>query len=134
MILSNEEKKRLVDNLTWMITDMQFKSDAEKRNFEEGSQGGYSSHLQEAMSLLEDIKKTDTIETTGCHRKAVAVNCRAFKGKNRCLSNKSGICALAAITLEISSDLIVGSLKCVQAVQFEEEEKSNGTIQKTPTE
>ena len=124
MILSNIEKKRLVDTLTWMITDMKYKSDAEKRNFEEGSEGGYSSHLQAAIQLLEDIEKTETSETTGCHRKAVGVNCREFTTSERkgCMSNQQGTCALSAITLERIGGFHIGWLKCVQAKREEEKE------------
>lgn len=125
MILNNKEKKRLVDNLTWMITDMKYKSDESKRNFEEGSEGGYSSELQAAIKLLEDIQKTETVEVTGCHRKIVAVNCREFTSGTRkgCGFNKQGLCVLSNITLERVGSLIVGNLKCVQAKAEEEGEE-----------
>jgi len=119
MIFNDTEKKRLVDNLTWMITDMKYKSDAEKCNFEEGSEGGYSSHLQAAISLLADIQKTETIETTGCHKKAMSVNCREFK----CPSNRQGICALTRVTLESLGTSVVGMLKCVQAEEVEKKKE-----------
>lgn len=117
MILNDKEKKRLVDTLTWMITDMKYKSDATKLNREEGSEGGYSPELKEAMDLLEDIKKTETTETTGCHRKSVAVNCREFD----CTLNRQGTCALSAVTLERIDSLHIGHLKCVQAEEPEKE-------------
>ena len=123
MIISDKEKERLVKTLTWMITDMQYKSNASKLNTEEGSEGGYSPDLKEAMSLLEDIQKTETTETTGCHRKSVAVNCREFD----CPSNRQGTCALSTITLEKMSEVLVGMLRCVQAEgKSEEEEKDKG--------
>jgi hypothetical protein len=123
MILSDKEKKRLIDSFTWMITDMQYKNNEEKRNFEVGSAGGYSSELEEAMSLLEDIKKTETTEVTGCHRKLLAVNCREFtKGARKgCISNRQGTCALSRITLESVGSLTIGILKCVQAKKLEKE-------------
>lgn len=127
MILNNEEKKRLVDNLTWVIADMQYKSNVGKRNFEEGSEGGYSPELKEAMSLLEDVKKIETIETTGYHRKSVAVNCRDFA----CASNRQGICALSSVTFEKIGSLLIGRLRCVQASEKEEKEENNGIIQET---
>lgn len=122
MILSNKEKKRLVDNLTWPIADMQHKYNEVKGNLPQHgdlSQGDYSPELKELMSLLEDIKKTQTSEVTGYHRKSVAVNCREFD----CPSNRQGTCALSTITLEKISDVFVGRLRCVQAVEKEEDEK-----------
>lgn len=119
MILNNEEKKRLVDNLNWMITDMQYKHNENKLNFEKGSEGGYSPHLQEAMQLLEDIKKAKTTETTGCHRKSMSVNCRDFT----CGMNRQGLCALSKITLESMGSSFVGMLRCVQAEWIEEEKE-----------
>ena len=111
MILNDKEKKRLVENLTWPIVDM-------KHKFDMAAIGGsYSPELRELMSLLEDIKKTETTEVTGSHRKSVAVNCRDFK----CPSNRQGTCALSAITLEKISDVFVGRLRCVQAEKEEEE-------------
>jgi len=126
MILSDKEKKCLVDNLTWMITDMKHKSNETKRNFEEGSAGGYSPQLQAAIQLLEDIEKTETTEVTGCHRKAIGVNCREFTTSERkgCALNRQGTCALSKITLETVGSTIVGILKCVQAERDEEESES----------
>lgn len=117
MILSDKEKKCLVDNLIWMIKDIQYKSDETKLNCEKGSEGDYSPKLKEAMSLLEDIQKTETTEITGRHRKSVTVNCREFA----CRLNRQGTCALSAITLEKISEVLVGRLKCVQAEEKEEE-------------
>ena len=118
MILNNEEKKSLVNNLSWMITEKKNRYDDQKGNLEEGSQGDYSSELKQAINLLDNIKKTDTIETTGCHRGVNAVNCREFD----CSQNRSGICLAANITLESIGSGIVGRLKCVQAEEKEEEE------------
>ena len=125
MIISKEEKTNLVDNLSWMIEEMKHRSDDEKGNLEVGSQGDYSDELKSAMTLLEDIQKTDTIESTGCHRKSVAVNCRDFD----CNFNVSGLCKLSKITLEKVG--IVGKLNCVQAE--EKETKANGVVQETQT-
>lgn len=121
MILNDTEKKRLIESLAWMITDLQYKSNETKLNTEEGSEGGYSPELKDAMSLLEDVEKTETTEITGCHRKSVAVNCREFK----CPSSRQGTCALSAITLERIGSLIIGHLKCVQAGEKEDEGKEN---------
>jgi hypothetical protein len=87
--------------------------------------GGYSPALKELMSLLEDIKKTETTEVTGCHRKVMAVNCREFTNDTRkgCVSNRQGTCALSAITLERIGGFHIGWLKCVQAERIKLEEK-----------
>lgn len=119
MIISKEEKERLVNNLTWMITDMKYKNDELKGSLEEGSQGDYSPELKTAISLLEDIEKTETIETTGCHRKSTELNCREFK----CDYNKDGICTSTKATLEKIETPIIGMLRCVEAKNSEEEEK-----------
>ena len=112
MILNNEEKKNLVDSLSWMIMDMKHKFD------EAAFGGGYSKELNTAIDLLNDIKKTETVETTGCHRRLIAVNCREFK----CDNNKKGLCIVSKVTLE-SIGSIVGMLKCVEAQEKSEEEK-----------
>jgi len=117
MILNNEEKKRLVDNLSWPIEDMKHRHDELKGNLEQGSQGDYSDELNQMINLLDDIKKTDTIETTGCHRGMNAVNCRDFE----CSNNRGGICLVTKITLECVALGIVGMLKCVQAEREEKE-------------
>lgn len=126
MILNNEEKKCLVDNLSWMITDMKYKHDETHRNQEYDSQGGYSPQLTAAIDLLDTIKKTQTIETTGCHRKSVELNCREFE----CEMNRGGLCGLSRLTFESSGSFIIGHLKCVQAKAKEKKEKDNGTISK----
>ena len=120
MILSNTEKKEIVDALSWMITDSRQRFDEIKNNIEIGSQGGYSPELTRAITLLDTIKKTKTIEITGCHRKSVELNCREFK----CDINKSGLCSSPKATLE-SMGNIVGHLKCVEAKEKSEEEKDN---------
>jgi len=117
MILNNEEKKCLVDNLTWMITDLKWKADQTKLNIEEGSQGGYSPKLTSAIDLLSDIEKIETVETTGCHRGTNSVNCRDFK----CGRNQKGTCPSSKITLESVGFPIVGMLKCVEAEEIEKE-------------
>ena len=127
MILSDKEKKRLIDNLTWPITDMKHKFDEAKGNLpHSGEVSDYSPELTELMTLLEDIKKTETVEVTGCHRKVVAVNCREFTSGTRkgCTNNRLGLCILAKITLERVGSCIVGMLKCVQAEEDEGDESA----------
>lgn len=118
MILNNEEKKNLIDTLSWMITDMKYKHDETHQNQEYGSQGGYSPELISAIDLLGVIKKTETIEMTGCHRRLMGVNCRDFN----CDFNKSGICVLSEATFESMDSGIIGHLKCVMAKKTEERE------------
>jgi len=52
-------KKRIIDTLEWMITDMRWRADETMRNFEEGSRGSYSPELQEAINLLEELKNEE---------------------------------------------------------------------------
>lgn len=120
MILNDKEKRCIVDNLSWMIKSMGYNHDQLKGNLEEGSQGDYSSELKEAMSLLEDVKEVETLETIGYHRRALSVNCRCFI----CMFNKQGVCKLSKITLESTGSLLVGQLKCVQSEVKSEEEKN----------
>jgi len=121
MILNSEEKKNLVDSLSWMIEDMKYKHNETHQNQEYGSQGGYSPELMRAMTLLDTIKKTQTVETTGCHRRSVELNCREFE----CESNRNGPCGLSRLTFESIGSLIVGHLKCVQAKAKEKKGKQN---------
>jgi len=121
MILNSEEKKNLVDSLSWMIEDMKYKHNETHQNQEYGSQGGYSPELMRAMTLLDTIKKTQTVETTGCHRRSVELNCREFE----CESNRNGPCGLSRLTFESVGSLIVGHLKCVQAKAKEKKGKQN---------
>jgi len=123
LILSNKEKKRLVDTLSWMTVDMKYKHDETHQNQEYGSQG-YSPELTSAIELLDNIKKTETIEITGCHRQLVALNCRDFD----CRFSRQGICISSKVTLEKIETPIVGMLKCVEAEEKEIEESDNGII------
>jgi len=118
MILSSKEKQRLANSLSWMVEDLKIGFDLTKGNIEEGSQGGYSNELNDAIGLLKDIEKVNTVESfdshgnskSGDHRKSILLNCREFK----CKSNEKGICGLAKITLE-SMNLTIGKVRCVQA-------------------
>jgi len=40
-----------------MVPDMKWRADETMRNIEEGSQGGYSHELQEAIDCLKELKK-----------------------------------------------------------------------------
>ncbi len=50
-------KQRIIETLEWMTTDMKWRADDTNQNIEEGSQGGYSPELTEAIDLLEELKK-----------------------------------------------------------------------------
>jgi len=123
MILNNEEKESIVNLLTWMIDDMKHRHDQLKGNLEEGSQGDYSPELKAGMFLLASIKKVETSDTTGFHRKAMLVNCREFA----CVLNRQGVCASVKVTLESTGGLLIGRLKCKEAERVEEDkEDDNG--------
>lgn len=118
MILNDVEKERIVKSLSWMITDMKHRHDQSKENFQEGSQGDYSPELTEAMRLLEEVIKLDTVGITGFHRKLTLLNCREFI----CISNKQGVCKSPSITLESKCLTIIGQLKCVEAEKPQDKE------------
>lgn len=118
MILNDAEKDRIIQSLSWMVKELKHRHDELKGNFEEGSQGDYSPELKAAMGLLEDIKKVETTEITGSHRKSTLLNCREFV----CLSNRQGICASSKITLESKCLTIIGDLRCVEAEKKEEKD------------
>lgn len=111
MKLNNYEKDCIVKSLSWMIEDLKHRHNELKGNLEEGSQVDYSSELKAAMDLLQDVKKVETTEITGRHRKSSLLNCREFA----CMSNRQGICAASKITLESVGSLSVGDLRCVEA-------------------
>lgn len=53
-----EYKERSTTSLEWMTTQLKWQYDNEKDALgDEGSQGGYSPELQEAMDLLKELKK-----------------------------------------------------------------------------
>ena len=111
MILNKVEKKRIVTSLSWMIIDNKHRTDEIKGTPENGITSDYSDELRVAIELLNDIEKIETVETTGCHRQSVSLNCREF----RCGLNRQGICASSKVTLESEGSLIVGKLKCEEA-------------------
>ena len=51
-----ELKQQTIETFERMITDMKWRADETKLNFEPGSQGGYSPELTKAMKLLEKWK------------------------------------------------------------------------------
>ncbi len=124
MILTEEEKKRITDTLFWMIKEMKHNYDQTKGNFEEGSQGDYSPELKTAIGLLEYVKEITTITITGHHTNPIDLNCREF----RCLSNVQGLCSLSTTTLISEGSLIMGNLKCIEAVVKKSKKKNEGEL------
>ena len=55
--MDDKLRQRIINTLDWMVADMKYRADETKRNFEEGSQGGYSPELQEAIDLLAVLKR-----------------------------------------------------------------------------
>lgn len=55
--MSKELKQRIIDSFAWMITQLKWQFDNEKEAMnDEGSQGGYSSELTEAIAVWEELK------------------------------------------------------------------------------
>ena len=55
--MNKELKERIIRTLAWMITDMKYRSDLDTGCLGEGTEGNYSSELQEAIKLLNELKK-----------------------------------------------------------------------------
>ena len=53
--MNEDLRKRIIKNLEWMTTDMKWRADQTRLNFEEGSQGGYSPELEDAINLLAEL-------------------------------------------------------------------------------
>jgi len=129
MILSSSEKQRFVNSLSWMIDGLKVGFDLMKGNVEQGSEGGYSDELVEAMCLLDEVKNIHTVESIeshgnskSCgHRRTVLLNCREFS----CVSNSKGVCALTNITLESIGAFSFGRVRCVQASDEHISEEEN---------
>jgi hypothetical protein len=51
-----ELRERLIISLTWLVEDAKYRFDDCKNNIEEGSGGGYSPELDEAIAVLEILK------------------------------------------------------------------------------
>lgn len=49
-------RQRIIKTLDWLVADNKWRADDTKLNVEEGSQGGYSPELNEAIELLEELK------------------------------------------------------------------------------
>lgn len=50
-------RARVITTLTWLIADARYRFDECKNNLEDGSSGGYSPELTEAVELLDELKK-----------------------------------------------------------------------------
>jgi len=53
---------RTIISLEWMTTDIKWRADETKLNFEEGSKEGYSPQLQDALDLLEELLEIELTE------------------------------------------------------------------------
>lgn len=56
-------RERLHKTMNWMVEDMKWRHNETKRNFEDGSEGGYSPELKEAISLLGELKPKNNQKT-----------------------------------------------------------------------
>lgn len=56
--MNEQLRQRIITTLEWMIADLVWRADQTKGNFEEGSAGGYTSQLQDAIDLLAELKKS----------------------------------------------------------------------------
>ena len=54
--MNEHVRQRIIETLDWLVKDATWRADETKLNFEEGSQGGYSPELQEAIDLLDELK------------------------------------------------------------------------------
>lgn len=52
-------RKKAFESLSWMVRDMIWRYNQIKGNLDEGSEGGYSPELQEAIKLLGELKELD---------------------------------------------------------------------------
>ena len=51
-------RKRIIDTLEWMITDMRWRFDQARNT--DGLEGGYSPEFTEAIKLLDELKKGES--------------------------------------------------------------------------
>lgn len=57
--MTSELRQRIIDTLSWMVTDMKHRFDEQKSIFGQRSEGGYSAELTEAIDLLKELKNND---------------------------------------------------------------------------
>ena len=115
---------RILKTLDWVVPEIQHRFDDSKNNLEQGSQGGYSPRLTEAIDLWNELKGVKThgvdLEITKegtVHRQNCLLNCRQFK----CCYNHSGMCALKKITFEATGGFAsISHLVCSQAKEKSE--------------
>jgi len=55
--MNQELRQRTIKTLEWMIADMKWRFDESRGSLDEGSSGGYSPELTEAINILEELKK-----------------------------------------------------------------------------
>ena len=55
--LDEKTRQRIIGTMGWMVKSMKWREDDLRGNLEEGTNGGYSDELKEAMTLLKDLKE-----------------------------------------------------------------------------
>ena len=55
--MDEQLRRRIIKTLTWMVADMRWRFDETKLNIDEGSAGGYSPELAEAIDVLAELEK-----------------------------------------------------------------------------
>ncbi len=56
--MTPELKQRIINSLDWLIKDTKWRFDIDKNNLDEGSRGGYSPELTEAINVFEELKES----------------------------------------------------------------------------
>ncbi len=69
--MNPELKLRIIKTLDCFVKDAKWRFDTDKNNLDEGSQGGYSPELQEAIDLLEELKADPDIKLAEAQQKVV---------------------------------------------------------------
>lgn len=63
-MISTDIERRILISLRWLVTDAKHRFDECRRNEEEGSQGGYSPELSEAMAVLSQLERQAAFDAT----------------------------------------------------------------------
>jgi len=60
MSWDEQTKQRIIDAFDWMTIQLKYQFDSQKNALgQEGSEGGYSPELTDAIELLEELRKKD---------------------------------------------------------------------------
>ncbi len=55
-------KQRVIKSLGRLVADAKWRFDTDKNNLDEGSQGGYSDELTEAIAVLGELKNDKAVK------------------------------------------------------------------------